>query len=68
MWLCGCVRACAQEEESNGTHNLEGCHNVDDVHSLAAAKLTPGAAAYYAAGAEDGNSIRENLQVSLNVP
>ena len=52
-----------QEEQNSESKQLASCLNVDDVHNMAADKLTPGAAAYYAAGAEDGNTIRENLQV-----
>jgi len=52
-----------EDDEQSDAASLAKCVNVDDVKSLAAKKLTKGAAAYYAAGAEDGHSLQENLQV-----
>ena len=51
------------EEGKAATVSLETCVNVDDVERLAHKSLTTGAAAYYAAGAEDGNSLQENVEV-----
>ena len=42
---------------------LAAVHNLDDMKKKAEAVLTPGAEAYYNAGAEDGTSMKEALEV-----